>query len=210
MAHREKCYLCGAPLDLQTAEIDHVIPESLNDRPQDLERVLHDLGRPPNFEINSFSNWMPVCRPCNRLKSDIVFCPSPKIQLLLERAAECADTAAKIAAETVSRRSISLAIGKLNRAVEEGSLSGEQVAGLAPVIDYVLSRRPPEMIGKPLLLTPLVAILGEREGVRVIRGPFGVGTIPMGSLSSAALCPSCGSIGAWNGVRCVACGEVDD
>jgi 5-methylcytosine-specific restriction endonuclease McrA len=63
--HGEKCYLCSKPVILKTMEVDHIIPETLLAKPEELRRVLALLGRLPTFEVNSFENWLPACRTCN-------------------------------------------------------------------------------------------------------------------------------------------------
>ena len=42
--HGEKCYMCGAMLTMMTFEVEHIIPVSLKDRPEELTRVLEELG----------------------------------------------------------------------------------------------------------------------------------------------------------------------
>ena len=68
VTHDEKCYLCNRPLDLLTMEVDHVIPESLQDNPKRLVEVVRLLGRPGDFDVNSYANWLPACRSCNGRK----------------------------------------------------------------------------------------------------------------------------------------------
>src|SRR5688572_21907761 len=88
MVHGEKCYICTQPVDLKSMEVDHIIPESLLEDPDRLAEILTWLGRPEGFSLNSFANWMPACRPCNGKKADLIFEPTPLVQVLLQRAAE--------------------------------------------------------------------------------------------------------------------------
>ena len=55
----EKCYLCATPLDLKTMQVDHVIPESLLADAKRLSAAIVSLGRPKDFDVNSFENWLP-------------------------------------------------------------------------------------------------------------------------------------------------------
>lgn len=103
VTHDEKCYICNRPLDLKTVEVDHVIPESLVDTPDRIRDVFKSLGRPADFDVNSYANWLPACRPCNRRKLATVFEPSLLIQLALQRAADRADKASNIEQRTISR-----------------------------------------------------------------------------------------------------------
>lgn len=63
-------------VDLATMDVDHVIPEHLEQDPAKLAFVLAELGRLPDINVNSFVNWMPACKPCNIDKQGIVFDPS--------------------------------------------------------------------------------------------------------------------------------------
>ena len=55
---------------LELLEIDHIIPEHLQQAR--LDEVLAMLGK-PDFEVNSYFNWVPAHRKCNGDKSDWVF-----------------------------------------------------------------------------------------------------------------------------------------
>ena len=104
--HGEKCYLCRKPIDMMTFEVDHLIPESLKDRPDDLRHALHQLGLGEDFDLNSYANWLPACRPCNEEKSDHVFELTLLVQIRLQRAAEKAGKAEEIASKVVSRQQV--------------------------------------------------------------------------------------------------------
>lgn len=65
-------------------------------------------------------------------------------------------------------------------------------------------------MGAPLHLTPLLEVLAEKDGVRIVRGPYGVGWGPIVfDERSNFRCVTCGRV-AWNGARCVVCGTMDD
>jgi hypothetical protein len=68
------CWICGQKIPYFELEIDHVVPEALNDRPDEL-RKFRDKNRIdesfPGFQINDFCNLAPAHRrPCNGSKSD--------------------------------------------------------------------------------------------------------------------------------------------
>lgn len=204
----EKCYICRNPLTLKTMQVDHVIPESLLEKPAELSAALATLGRPPGFEVNSFDNWLPACSPCNGVKGETVFEPSPLVQLLLQRTAAHAAAAKALAAETVSQRKIANALNVLERAQEDGKLDEEIIQTLAV---FVSQHRSPELLDQPILLTPLYEILFEKNGIQVVRGPYGIGGRPASKeVHPSFNCANCGSIGAWNGACCIFCGTLDD
>lgn len=211
VTHGEKCYVCSKPLDFQSMEVDHVVPESLEGNPIRLAQVLRDLGRPDDFAIQSFANWLPACRRCNGKKLDTVFEPSLLVQLCLQGAAKHAAKAAALAEEVVTDRKISNALGVLQRADEKGLLTEATRNAIVPLIEFQTTHRAPEVVGEPIRLTPLFEVLSDNGHIQVVRGPYGVGGRPTSSAGfSPQGCVNCGSTAAWNGVRCVICGQVDD
>lgn len=206
--HGEKCYLCWKPLDLKTMEVDHIIPEKLLHDPGKLVRVLRDLGRPPDFNLNSYHNWLPACRSCNNRKSDLIFDPAPIILIYLQSAAAKAEKAEELVRETITQKEITKGLNLLLRADEAQVLDPDTISKLEPLVEFHRKKRLPETSADPIRLTPLYEVLREEGGVRVIQGPYGVGGGPINP-SSSFICPYCG-FSAWSGARCVVCGEMSD
>ena len=155
-------------------EVDHILPETLVEKPKELQAALNAFSLPQDFDINSFANWLPVCRPCNGSKRDLVFEPTPIIQVHLQRAIAKASAATELAAETVSQRKIANALSVLERALDDGKLDAEIIQTLG---EFISQHRQPDLEGKPILLTPLYQILSEQNGVQIVRGPYGLSLI---------------------------------
>jgi hypothetical protein len=153
--HGEKCYMCHAPLNLQTMEIDHVIPQTLADEPSRLAKVLAELGRPADFDVNSYENMSPACGPCNSGKSNIIWESSLLIQLHLQKAkAKAADVEA-LTAKTLRERYVANALNTLERAREDG-LTDDTIKVLWR---YQTKVREPEQAIEPLRLTPSIRVI---------------------------------------------------
>jgi hypothetical protein len=208
--HGEKCYMCGCPLVLKTMEVDHIIPEALEDDRAHLATVLNEFGLPADFNLQSFANLLPACGPCNNLKRQRVFAASPLIQRQLQIAAEHAPEVAEFALSTVSKQRISKALTVIQIARTAGDLSPEDLEILRVfAIEHVALRTPPDA-EKPIFLMPLLELVSEQNGVRFLRGPYGVGAAPSTLHADASWrCGVCG-LSAWNGNRCVACGNQWD
>jgi hypothetical protein len=208
--HGEKCYMCGCLVDLLTMEVDHVIPEPLLDDLPRLATILKSYGLPADFDLQSFANWLPSCGPCNNRKRSRVFNSTPRIQLDLQIAEEKSQKAAELAASRVAKRDVSRAWNTIKRAAAAGEL-GEQVhEAIQDFVSFHASRRVPVMAAEPMQLTPLIRVISENGGIRVVKGPYGVGARPIGPhIDSSFYCPTCGCA-AWNGARCVVCGEMSD
>ncbi len=208
--HGEKCYMCREPIDLLTMEVDHIIPETLLEDPRRLATILAEYGLPVDFDLQSFANWQPACGPCNNRKRSSVFNPTPRIQLELQIAEEKAPKAAALAAERVNAQKASKAWNTIKRAAAAGVLSESISADIMEFVSYHAPRREPEVASEPMQITPLIQVLSEKDGIRMVRGPYGVGGGPIGPyFHSSFYCSGCGSA-AWNGVRCVVCGQMDD
>lgn len=117
--HGDKCYLCSTPINLDTMEIDHIIPEKLSKNPKEFQdaRIAFDL--PEEFDINSFANWSPACKSCNRKKTDRVFKPAPIILDCLLRAGEKASACEEHSRKKVSERDIAKAKYTLKCALDD-------------------------------------------------------------------------------------------
>jgi hypothetical protein len=208
--HGEKCYMCGKPIDLLSMEVDHVIPEALLDNPAALGAALAAFGLPPDFNLQSYANWLPACGPCNNRKRNRVFKATPRIQLDLEIAAEKAAKTAALAASRVGAQAVARAWNTIKRAHAAGDLGEPIQAAIIEFAAYHVPHREPEVAEKPMQLTPLIQVLSEKDGIRLVRGPYGIGGGPIGpNIHSSFRCPTCGAV-AWNGARCVVCGELSD
>lgn len=137
LLHGMKCYLCGAPLDLISMTVDHVIPEHLIANPSLLDSTKSTLGLPASFELNSFENWMPACGSCNEKKAAIQFHPSLLIQVILQRLGEKAEEARRLCDEIVTSRKVSTALNVLERAQEGGeSFDGPERGRLLALLGF--------------------------------------------------------------------------
>lgn len=208
--HHERCWLCETPISLAEVQVDHIIPESLVGTPEGTN-ALKLLGLPSGFDLNSFENWVPAHARCNRIKADTIFHPTPLIQARLQIAEKRAPKARELVAKYASDRRIDRAIHELLIAGERGLLGEAQKKLIATVAVIHDENRDPEERGKPLMIAPWLTLVGEDGNWLHLRGPGGmVGSRPKGDkLHSSWDCPRCGPT-AWNGVRCVTCGMMDD
>jgi hypothetical protein len=72
-AHKGRCAYCGEPTPFKDLHIDHILPESLLNNTDKLEKIKTEYGLGSVFEINSYYNWIPSCSKCNRTKSNKVY-----------------------------------------------------------------------------------------------------------------------------------------
>lgn len=153
LVHGMKCYLCGAPLDLTSMTVDHVVPENLLATPSLFDAAKSALGLPASFDLNSFENWMPACGRCNGKKATLQFRPSLLIQAELQHLSEKAEKARRLCEEVVSTRRVSLALNVLERAQESGVRLDDQTRERLVALLGFASERALLPKGQPLRLT---------------------------------------------------------
>jgi 5-methylcytosine-specific restriction endonuclease McrA len=128
-AYSRKCAYCGDPIVLGELDIDHIVPEKLNENKEELERAKADLGLPPGFEVNSLGNLVPAHRRCNLAKAGRVFHPS-RARYFLEIAAG-KETAVRRCIEAIALqdRKDRLLSG-LRASLESGAVTVGDLSGL--------------------------------------------------------------------------------
>lgn len=119
----ERCYLCRCPLDLKTMEVDHLIPESLLEKPEELAQVIRSFALPGDFDLNSYENWQPSCRTCNNQKRAKVFEAAPIMLDQFVAARDGASTCREIENATVRDRDLATSLTHLERAMSRDELN---------------------------------------------------------------------------------------
>jgi len=127
--HERRCWICRIPLEYRDIEIDHVVPEKLLGVPQEMERVLNDLGLPPEFDINGPENWLPIHPQCNREKSDSVLL-LPATSYLLQRISRRAPEVRRKIELMRERASRGMSSAVVRTAIEEGALTANDLRQL--------------------------------------------------------------------------------
>ena len=138
----------------QNMEIDHIIPDSLEET-RELNRIFEAFNLPKGFTLQSYENWLPAHRRCNRKKRALVFKTTPIIQAHLELAAKSAPKAKELEERYGSDRRIDKAVQELCVAHEKGDLNEKHRQKLIAIFGPFHERsREPEERGKPILIAP--------------------------------------------------------
>jgi hypothetical protein len=130
-AYSRKCVYCGDPIALGDLDIDHVVPEMLNDKKEELERAKTELGLPPGFDVNSLGNLVPAHRRCNLAKSGRMFHPARARYFLEIAAGKEAVVRRCIDAMALQHRKDRLLAG-VRAAFESGDITMGDVSDLVP------------------------------------------------------------------------------
>jgi hypothetical protein len=175
-AQGTKCWLCSEPLYFRAMEVDHVLPERLLDDQAALAETLTTFGLPPNFDLNSFEDWLPAHRHCNLQKLNHVFRPTPLIQRWLDRARAKAGDARQLCNVSANERRIERAIGIL--AAGDKALPPELLDSI--VQNYAVANSAPVIVGdqrgyvppNEVRLGPNLMIIFDRDPRPDANGPF--------------------------------------
>lgn len=127
LAHSNKCAYTRETLDISNFHIDHVIPETLNEKPELRAETLTKLGLPEDFDLLGWENLLP-CRPgANLQKSATVFEPA-HIHFFLGVATSKKSDVIKNLEKIERRKNRGRAVILLQQCLERGELSAEEVA----------------------------------------------------------------------------------
>ncbi|MDX6578273.1 MAG: hypothetical protein QOE96_4226 [Blastocatellia bacterium] len=128
--HGPWCFWCEEPLRLSETTIDHYIPEYLENRPAELDKVRADYGLSASFVINDYCNWLPSHARCNQKKGAKI----PKLTLLavetLDKLGREAETIRSIEQQIRSDVKKDKLIGQVAVALETNKLTRDEVRAL--------------------------------------------------------------------------------
>lgn len=197
-------------IDMVMFQVDHVIPEHLADQLEELQSVIASYALPDNFDLNGFENWLPSCVSCYNQKRGAVFKALPIFAVQLQKASDMAVKARELAPETRSKQQVSRAITILEAANEKGTLGELHLSRLKPLVKYHNEHRGPELAESSIMLAPLLGVLSQNGKLITVKGPYGIGVGRVNPPSHGNFrCSFCGH-SAWNGARCIVCGEQYD
>lgn len=210
--HGQECFWCGEPITFKETTIDHVLPESLENAPDELARQIALFGLSADFKINSFHNWVPAHANCNSKKHDVIYRKSQVMLSILETLSRKAPSAQHTHESVLASQKRSSLLAKLEVMIEKAQLSKRELIDL--FADSEEQAKEVELIAEDIIKR-----LSDRWTIVSVEGNLGVatdgnyvGTTWVGKAGphSSWWCPTCGSYGPWVGARCMNCGHFND
>jgi 5-methylcytosine-specific restriction endonuclease McrA len=129
LCHGQKCYWCSEPMRYRESTVDHVLPEHLLEKPEQLKKELFKY-LPSDFNLNSFGNWLPCHDKCNKSKGGKVMEAVPLTKAILDKLIQ-KELTVKQAAERVGKDvKKDKMLGDISAALEKGNLQPNDVATL--------------------------------------------------------------------------------
>lgn len=203
-----QCFWCGKPVAYTDVTVDHVVPESLESKPESLAEIRATYALGEQFEINGFRNWVPCHANCNSSKGARLYGPSPAMVAILDMVGRRADSAASIARRATEDREKGRVLGKLESAIEAKLISREDVMALLGDDEQAPMYAGTEAA---LELVPGWTVVRNINGIATVTDGRRAGIAPVGPNPHHSWeCPTCGNYGPWNGVICMSCGRMSD
>src|SRR4051794_2308085 len=140
-------------------QVDHVVPEALDDDPERLREVKRQLGLPDDFSVNSYPNCPPACGPCNRTKSGVPFDPAPIVLLRLREAGSKAPQVEAQVERAGRQAPLDRALASLLGAVGAACLGPDEWTS---VLEFLAREGP--ALAEPLRLTPDLSVVPAGAG----------------------------------------------
>lgn len=209
--HGEKCFWCAEPLTLQETTVDHVLPEMLLEKPDDLERVKTLFGLDGNFGINGFENWVPAHQHCNIQKRDAVFKASEVMLAILDRVGRKAAKAQTVKERIEGNNRVGEALAKVQVLFDEKKITKEDLIAIFSTNDAEEEKLIEELENFIKRVDDRWQIVSVTNDMATVTDGRVGGITPVGhEVHHSWACPYCGSYGPWNGVRCMSCGHLSD
>jgi 5-methylcytosine-specific restriction endonuclease McrA len=209
--HGKKCFWCAEPLSLQETTVDHVLPESLLDKEEDLSRVKLLFGLGDKFNINGFENWVPAHQQCNGAKRDTIFKASEVMLAILERVAAKAPNALKHQKRIEENERIGEALSKVQVLYDENKITKEDLIAIFSDSDDQEHKLADELEKLILRVDPSWQIVSVDNDMATVTDGRVAGRTPVGNdVHPSWGCPNCGAYGPWSGARCLTCGMLSD
>lgn len=127
LAHEKKCAYTRELLDISSFHIDHIIPESLADDPEEFDNIKTKFGLGNNFDLFGFGNLLP-CKPGANLQKGSLILECAPIHYFLGIAASKKSEIEKQLVRIEKRKNRGRALILLQQCLERGELSPDEVA----------------------------------------------------------------------------------
>ena len=205
-----KCHLCHEPITFKDLTCDHVIPERLLEKPEELSLHLKKMGLPSDFKINDFNNWKPAHLKCNQEKGGD-FEPTQLTESILRRLMRDSEEIRRVEQDFIKKSKKEVLEARITDALENGTLTPRGIENLFPKgrpaeDEYIVALHDACLHVDPQRWK----LVGSSDIATVTDGKFR-GITPVSQCPHISwLCPRCLHYGPWNGNKCMTCGMMSD
>lgn len=128
-AYDFKCFYHRQPLSWDDVCIDHLIPEYLSEKPDELAAVLASVGRESGWSLTATHNLVPSCRSINARKHARVLEPNEMIILLDQVRGKVAEVE-RLQQKYETKMRTGMLCAQLAVALSNGRISDAEVGGI--------------------------------------------------------------------------------
>jgi hypothetical protein len=226
MADGGKCFWCGIPLYYRDVQIEHVIPEFLENRPVELQKVRVNYGLGDDFQLNAFGNWVTCHQGCNLRKGAEMLPLSPATLFVLSQLRQRGPKLDRFKRAFLRNLRRERILATLRSALEEGSIEVADIEELTmglPVLPVASAVENPTIhLSKTwdVIVPTSPAAVAAAQGWRVTHASGNIayvhnerfgGVMPnVSNPHPSWQCSNCGSYGPWNGIVCGNCGNREE
>ncbi len=161
------CYWCKMPVDWRGLAIDHVVPESLLEKPDQLRDVLDFYGLPKEFPLNDFENWVPSHPSCNCTKNDDIFQQSPAMTAVFTEVKKKAKLARETARSLASNWHFARLDTIISTAAEQRKYTPEAVLELIDSLKNIYADLTKPEQPLDFQLDDMVIVTESQKGIQV-------------------------------------------
>lgn len=146
-----RCYLCNTPLDFADAQIDHIIPHTIDSVALEalLKNCLTDEARAQGFELHAPHNLAPVCNTCNGKKGATTYPGAGQVMIYLNLARQKQPIVEKRIESFKRANSVARAMLAISIADLSDVNSREALFELGPLVINRLRLVAPEILTTP-------------------------------------------------------------
>lgn len=208
------CYWCGEPMRFNEVTIDHVIPESLIDKPIELNKVINEFGMDSNFKINSYSNWLPCHQRCNSSKNGKVFKAVPMHIAILEKLEKNKSKIQETEERIRNDIKKDTFIAKLHIAMKSSIITKDDINSLFQNLGIPENDEDLKFVKQQIEIhvnPEIWKVISLNGNIATVTDGKSGGITPNTKIPHVSwTCPYCGEYGPWNGARCLTCGHFSD
>ena len=208
------CRWCKTPVEYSDCHIDHIIPERLLESEEERKAVFKKYALKENFEINSFSNWIPVHPSCNLSKQGQAIEGAPIFLKLLSEVEQKSKEAERICNNWEYQNKTAKLTTVIEREAAKGSIDKTTVSrifagindSLTPIMGLTGSTIDNQVFYVPSSET--WKVVGSDNGFYTLSKDEMNGIAPIDPTSDPKwLCTNCKHYGPWDGNKCLTCGN---
>lgn len=136
LAYSKRCAYCQEPILWRELAIDHILPKTLLNHPDEWAKLRDDYGLVENFNLNDYENWYPAHTICNLRKGKTRFQKAAAL-FYLQVAREKASKARQFEARMAKDERADDLFRRLEAAVEQRTITADEIIAFVDSLKFI-------------------------------------------------------------------------